>query len=273
MNRTKWAFGTALLALSLMVSGCAKKESAAEKQLAETQMQLEEANKKLEGAGMQPVAPPPASVAGKASSGSTAAYAEKGTSALQTSRSGWNETKPAPSGPVTHSIPAGTPITVRTAGKISTKTSASGSTFEANLNQAIEVNGYIVAPRGAAVEGVVLNSDPGGRVKGVASITVGLRRIVLADGRSLAVTTNSRGAQANPSKGKDAAKIGIASGIGAAIGAIAGGGRGAAIGAGAGAAGGTGLVLGTRGSPAEIPAESVLTFKLAAPVSVQELKR
>ena len=68
-------------------------------------------------------------------------------------------------------------------------------------------------------------------------------------------------------------KVGVASGIGAAIGAIAGGGKGAAIGAGAGAAGGTGLVLGTRGEAAELPAETVLSFKLAAPVNVQELKR
>ena len=76
--------------------------------------------------------------------------------------------------------------------------------------------------------------------------------------------------EAKSGKKKDAAKVGIATGIGAAIGAIAGGGKGAAIGAGAGAAGGTGLVFATKGAAAEIPAESVLTFRLAAPVTVQE---
>jgi hypothetical protein len=43
---------------------------------------------------------------------------------------------------------------------------------------------------------------------------------------------------------------------------------GAAIGAGAGAAAGTGTAMMTRGDPAVIPAESVLTFKLSAPVTV-----
>ncbi len=175
--------------------------------------------------------------------------------------------------PKSHTLAAGTPIVIRTTNKLTTKDLASGSTFEASLEQPLVVDGYEIAQRGASVEGVVTNSDPGGRVKGVASITIGARRIVMADGRTLEIRTNSYSAQANKSKGKDAAKIGIASGIGAAIGAIAGGGKGAAIGAGAGAAGGTGVVLGTRGNAAEIGPETVLTLKLSSPVTVQELKR
>lgn len=287
MRSVKWVLGTGALALSLVISGCAKKDSATESELAATQKQLDEANKKLESAGMQPVAPPPPAAGtgatGQAGGGGAAGQpgsaasqtAAKGNSPVETSRPGWGDSKPAPvpAGPVNHTLEAGTPIAVRTAGMISTKTAASGSTFQANLHQPLEVDGYVIAPRGAAVEGVVLESDPGGRVKGVASITVGLRRIILPDGRSLAITTDNRGAVARTTKRNDAVKVGVMSGIGAAIGAIAGGGKGAAIGAGAGAAGGTGVVLGTRGAPAEIAAESVLTFKLAAPVSVQELKR
>lgn len=260
MGSTVRLLGTCALALSLIVSGCAKKESEAEKQLAETKKQLEEANKKLEGAGMQPVAPP-------------SPAAEKGASPLETSKPGWGDNKPVVSEPVTHTLAAGTSIAVRTTATISTKTSVTGAAFVATLNQPLEVDGYMLAPRGATVDGVVVNSDPGGKVKGVASITVGLRRIVLADGRSLAINTDSRGAQANTTKKKDAMKVGIGAGIGAAIGAIAGGGKGAAIGAGVGGAGGTGLMLATKGDPAVIPAESLLTFKLTAPVSVQELKK
>jgi hypothetical protein len=62
--------------------------------------------------------------------------------------------------------------------------------------------------------------------------------------------------------------VGIGAGVGAAIGAIAGGGKGAAIGAGAGGAAGTGTVLATRGDPAVLPSESLITFKLQAPVTV-----
>jgi hypothetical protein len=261
MKSMNWAFGAGVLALSLIISGCAKKESESEKQLSETQARLDEANKKLESAGMKPVPNAPA------------ASTTPATPYTAATTPGAVKTPPEHSAPVTHTIPAGAAIAVRTISAVSTKTSASGTTFDATLQQPLEVDGYVVAPRGATVECVVLNSDSGGRVKGVASIAVGLRRIVLADGRSLAVSTDSHVTTANSTKGKDAAKIGIASGIGAAIGAIAGGGKGAAIGAGTGAAGGTGLVLATKGAPAVIPSESVINFRLTAPVTVTESKR
>jgi hypothetical protein len=86
-----------------------------------------------------------------------------------------------------------------------------------------------------------------------------------AGGRKLDLATNSISIQASPTKGKDAAKIGIGSGVGAAIGAIAGGGKGAAIGAAAGAGAGTGVVLATTGDAAVIPSETVLVFTLRSP--------
>jgi len=57
-------------------------------------------------------------------------------------------------------------------------------------------------------------------------------------------------------------------GAGAIVGAIAGGGKGAAIGAGAGAATGVGTSMATRGKAAVIPAETLVDFRLAAPVTV-----
>jgi hypothetical protein len=175
--------------------------------------------------------------------------------------------------PPTHTIPSGTALIVRTTNLISTKTSATGSTFEATLEEPLSIDGYLVADKGATVEGVVTNADPGGRVKGVASISVSLRSLVTNDGRRLPLRTDVAEQQAKKSTGKDAKRLGIATGVGAAIGAIAGGGRGAAIGAGVGAAGGTGVAMATRGEAAEIPSETVLNFKLAAPVQIQELRK
>ena len=183
------------------------------------------------------------------------------------------EVKRAAAAPPSHTLSAGTPIAVRTTSMITTKTASTGSTFEASLEEPLEVEGYLVAPKGATVSGVVANADPGGRVKGVASMSLELRSITMEDGRVLPIRTSSVSQLAKQSKGKDAAKVGIASGIGAAIGAIAGGGKGAAIGAGAGAAGGTGMVLGTRGAAAEVPAETVLQFSLSAPAKFQELRK
>jgi hypothetical protein len=173
---------------------------------------------------------------------------------------------PAP--PRVYTIRAGTAITVSTANDLSTKTAKDGDLFTASLARAIVDGDWVIAKRGATVQGVVVNSDPGGRVKGRASMTVKLRSLQLADGRTVDLSTNSYTKEAKGTKKKDAAKIGIGAGIGAAIGAIAGGGKGAAIGAGAGGGAGTGLVLATRGDPAVIPSESQLNFRLQGPITV-----
>ena len=70
------------------------------------------------------------------------------------------------------------------------------------------------------------------------------------------------------SGGQQAAAIGTTTAIGAGIGAAAGGGIGAAIGATAGlAASGIGVML-TRGRPTEVYPETMITFRLDAPVAI-----
>jgi hypothetical protein len=177
---------------------------------------------------------------------------------------------PTPRPPRVYTLPAGSRISVYTAPTLSTKTSKTGDSFAASLAESLSVDGHVIAKKGANVEGVVVSSDPGGRVKGVASMSVALRRLTLADGRAVSISTSSYGAQARSTKKKDAAKIGIGAGVGAAIGAIAGGGKGAAIGAGVGGGAGTGMVLATRGEPATIPSESLLSFTLRSPIQVTQ---
>jgi hypothetical protein len=177
-------------------------------------------------------------------------------------------TKPEPARPEPVTIAAGTPIRVRTLTTLSTKDSQTGERFTATLAAPLVVEGKVIAPRGTQVEGRVVDSDPGGRVKGVATISVRLTQLRVGD-HNVAIETRAVARRAHATKRKDAAKVGIGAGIGAAIGAIAGGGEGAAIGAASGGAAGTGLVLATHGDPAVIGAESVLTFKLTAPVTVE----
>jgi hypothetical protein len=169
--------------------------------------------------------------------------------------------------PVRLSIAEGTQLRVRTTTALSSKSAQTGQSFTANLVEPLSADGRVLAPAGATVTGVVADSDPGGRVKGVARLVVRLTQVQLADGRTVEIQTNSIAREAAPTKKKDATKIGIGSGVGAAIGAIAGGGKGAAIGAASGAGAGTGVVLATRGDPAVIGSESVLTFTLRSPVS------
>ncbi|MFN0088354.1 MAG: hypothetical protein ACKVX9_23390 [Blastocatellia bacterium] len=175
---------------------------------------------------------------------------------------------PTPTPPRTFTLASGKAITVWTSEDISTKTHKKGDAIVASLAEAIVDGDWVIARKGARVEGVVVDSDPGGRVKGVASLTVELRRLALADGSTIAISTSNYTKEAKSSKKKDAMKVGIGAGVGAAIGAIAGGGKGAAIGAGAGGAGGTGVVMATRGDPAVIASESRFTVRLDAPVNV-----
>ena len=168
---------------------------------------------------------------------------------------------------VSVNLTSGTPINVITSSTISTENSKTGEGFEAVLNEDITYDGRVVARRGSIVKGVISESDPGGRVRGVATISLRLTVLTLTDGRQVSITTNNHTVEASSTVGKDAAKTGVGAGIGAAIGAIAGGGRGAAIGAAIGGAGGAATALATRGDPAVITQEKEITFNLTLPLS------
>jgi len=172
--------------------------------------------------------------------------------------------------PVTATLEAGTRLRIRTIEAMSTKTAQKGDAFSGTLVDALRDGDRLIAPRGAKVAGIVAESDPGGRVKGRASLSVQLTRLWTDYGGPVDISTEAVSVEAQGSKAKDARNIGIGAGIGAAIGAIAGGGKGAAIGAGAGAAAGTGATLATRGEAAAIPSETVLTFELRRPVTVRK---
>ena len=233
------------LTLGLFLSGCSKHESATEENQLSAEGKVAQAEKKLEEAKKELTATEQRTQAG--------------------------DQPPVPNvQPRTITLPSGSPVAVRTIASLSTKTHKTGEPFGAVLDQTLEIDDVVVAGRRAAVTGVVSNSDPGGRVKGVASITLNLKTIRAESGELLSVTTQSFKKYARTTKKKDAMKIGIASGIGAAIGAIAGGGKGAAIGAGVGAGGGTGLVVATYGDPAVVPSQSLIPFRLAAPVTYTE---
>ena len=173
-----------------------------------------------------------------------------------------------PPKPRVFTLAAGTVIQVETTSTLSTKSNKTGEPFAASLAEPIADGDWVIAPKGAAVAGVVVSSDPGGRVKGVATLTISLRKLTLASTETVALATSTYEMDANTTKKMDAAKIAIGAGAGAVIGGIAGGGKGAGVGAAAGAGAGTAVVLATRGDPAVIPAGSVVSFTLTEPITV-----
>jgi hypothetical protein len=147
-----------------------------------------------------------------------------------------------------------------------------GDPFTATLDRELVVDGFVIAERGARVEGRVVAADLGGRVKGTSSMSVELTRLRTSDGQNVGIRTDPFQRHAQETHGEDAVKIGAGAVLGAAIGAIAGGGKGAAIGAGAGGAAGAGTVMATRGKPAALPSETRVTFRLSSAVTLTERK-
>lgn len=165
-------------------------------------------------------------------------------------------------------IPAGTPITVRTAQEISSKTAQSGDAFSATLADPITVNGHEVVPAGARAEGTVVEAKAQGKIKGAASLRLELTSLNV-NGSSYPIQT-AMASYSQKGKGKrTAVATGGGAALGGIIGGLAGGGKGAAIGIAAGA--GAGLAGGalTGNKQIVLPAETALTFKLKEDVSLK----
>lgn len=174
--------------------------------------------------------------------------------------------------PATLHLTSGTMISVRLNQELSSDRNKSGDAFTATLEQPVVVNGWVVARRGQTIEGTVLSSQKGGRVKGTSKMEIALTRLTLVNGQQLPVHTQLVKASGGATKGRDASAIGTTTGVGAVIGAIAGEGEGAAIGAGVGAAVGVAGVLLTRGRPTVIPPEALLTFRLENSAEISTLQ-
>ncbi len=177
---------------------------------------------------------------------------------------------PEPQGPHMVTLSAGTLLPVRIGETISTARNQPGDSFLTTLDRELVIDGFIIAERGARVEGRVVEAEPAGRARGTAHLGIELVRLSTSDGQRIRVRTEPYRKDGPSSASTDAAKIGAGAAIGAAIGAIAGGGKGAGIGAGVGGAAGTGDVLLTRGKPAEIPIETRLTFRVQESVKITE---
>ena len=170
--------------------------------------------------------------------------------------------------PATLTIPPGTYVTVRINQWLSSDRNQPGDAFSATLEQPIIVDGVVVAQRGQTVGGRVTEAQKAGRVAGTSRLGLELIDLTLADGQVVQTKTSMFTRNGSTSVGRDVGAAAGTTGLGAAAGAIADGGRGAAIGAGAGAVLGIAGVLLTRGNPTVIYPESVMTFKIDAPVAV-----
>jgi hypothetical protein len=275
-GRSRLGFALMLLAsLAITAAGCTKPAQeappAAGAQPALTEQPAAAPGGPAAAAPNQPAASAPTGRG--AASGQPAAGAPAGTAAPASAPAAAAPPPPPPPPPPRrYTLAEGAVLTVKTISTLSTDAQAAGNTFRATLAEAIVEGDWVVAKKGADVEGIVVAATKGGRVKGTAQLEVAITGLTLSDGQFVRLDTSMAAAAAKSEKKKDVGKVAITTGAGAIIGAIAGGGKGAAIGAAVGGAGGTAAVMGTRGGPAVIPAGSELHFKVKTPVEITEKK-
>jgi hypothetical protein len=177
---------------------------------------------------------------------------------------------PAPPEPHKATLNAGILIPVRLVDGLTSERNQPGDSFTATLDKELVADGFVIAERGARVEGRVVSADKGGRLRGVPALGVELVRMHTSDGQTVAIQTDGFERRAEDAHRQNAEKVAGGAALGAVIGALAGGGKGAAIGAGVGGGAGAGTVMATRVNAATLPSETRLMFRLKAPVTLTE---
>jgi len=159
-------------------------------------------------------------------------------------------------------VPAGTVLMVRVNQAMDSAHTAPGSAFDGVVLQNVVIGNVIAIPRGAAVQGVVADSQHGGPFAGKGGLALEVTQVSM--GGTVYPLTTSDWQQVGQNKTGQTAGNTIGMGaFGAMIGAIAGGGPGALLGAGIGSAAGLGVSAAQKNGEAKIPAEAILTFKLS----------
>jgi len=174
-------------------------------------------------------------------------------------------------------IPSGALLRVRLVEGLTAKRIKAGTVFDATVLNDVIADGEVAIPRGAAVQGTIVESNPSGAVGGKGQLALQLTSVSLS-GRNYPITSDT---WTHYGRDKTGQTVGSAVGLGAfgaLIGAVAGGGAGAAIGAAAGGVAGIGASAASGRNDVVIPPEAIISFHLTQPagvttVSQQEMDR
>lgn len=177
---------------------------------------------------------------------------------------------PPPVVPANVTIPAGSQLTIRVDQNISVKTSRAGDKFTGEVvDPVIASDNSVLVPKGAPVGGLVVASHKRGHFKGRSLLELRLTSLTL-NGTEYPLTTKAL-AESKKGKGRrSTAMIGGGAGLGMLVGGIATGGVGLVVGGLVGGGAGTAAAGLTGNRDLDIPAESVVHFKLADDLVVQE---
>jgi hypothetical protein len=161
-------------------------------------------------------------------------------------------------------VPAGTRLLIRMTDSIGSGRNRAGTLFTGRLETNLMSGNTVAAPAGAVVHGRIIQSSGAGRAAGRSELSLELTDIVINNTR-FPILSNDYSVQGANALGGTARRTAGGAGLGAVIGAIGGNaGRGAAI----GAAGGGASSLISRGEQINIPAGTLLEFRLQQPAQL-----
>ncbi|WP_213803257.1 BON domain-containing protein [Granulicella sp. dw_53] len=164
-------------------------------------------------------------------------------------------------------VPSGSMVRIRINQGLDSQHAQPGNIFDGVVLNDVVADGAVAIPRGAAIQGSVVDAKASGALKGRGEISLQLTQVTLG-GKSYPLVSDR---WSNVGVDKTARTVNSAIGLGAVgaiIGAVAGGGPGAAIGAGVGGAAGLGASAASGGGQALVPPEAILTFHLTQPTQV-----
>ncbi len=165
-------------------------------------------------------------------------------------------------------VPAGTLMKVQLNQSIRTSTHRSGQSFFATLKEPVVIGGKEMVQAGVPLIGVISQSRESGHFSGSALIELQLTRIIMPDGTTLPISTETFKKVGQAHFLRNIGLIGIGTILGAGLGNLLGQIPGALIGIGIG--GGTGAVLAyvTGKEDLFIKAGTELGFKMAHPITI-----
>ena len=165
-------------------------------------------------------------------------------------------------------VPESSVVGLRVVTPLSSETARVEDRVEASVTRDVMADGQLAIPAGSRVLGDVVTAERGGKMKDKARLGVRFHTLVLADGRHVPFRTDAIYREGSSPGAESARKIGGAAIGGAVLGAIIGGAKGAAIGGATGAAGGSAVVMAGDRNAATMPAGTIVTVRLSAPVTI-----
>ncbi|WP_348264756.1 BON domain-containing protein [Telmatobacter sp. DSM 110680] len=177
-----------------------------------------------------------------------------------------------PRGPVT--IPQGTLIQVRTNEPVNSKRAKDGEPIQFTVIQDVTFGGVLAIPRGATVHGVIaeVKRSEKGSLTGSNELALELTSLDLM-GQSYPLQSDMFKVKGPGKGGRSAGNVVGGALIGAIIGGAIGGGEGAAVGAVAGGGTGAAASAASSGPGVWIPAEALVSFHLATPITVEPVSQ